>query len=54
MRSLLIPLLAAIDFPTAVKADVDPIVAEMCMQAVDFLDSENRTKINLLKSISYF
>ena len=54
MKHLLLLLLAALALPTAVKADVDPIVAEMCMQAVDFLDSENRTKINLLKSISYF
>ena len=36
MKRLLIPLLAAIALPTAVNANVDPKVAEMCMKAVDF------------------
>ena len=36
MRKLLISLLAAISLPTAVNAEVDPKVAEMCMKAVDF------------------
>ena len=36
MKSLLLPLLAAIALPTAVNANVDPKVAEMCMKAVDF------------------
>ena len=54
MKRLLLPLLAALALPTVVNANVDPKVAEICMQAVDFLDSENLTKINLLKSISYF
>ena len=36
MKRLLIPLLTAIALPTAVNANVDPKVAEMCMKAVDF------------------
>ena len=36
MKRLLIPLLAALALPTAVNANVDPKVAEMCMKAVDF------------------
>ena len=36
MKRLLLPLLAAIALPTAVNADVDPKVAEICMKAVDF------------------
>ena len=36
MKRLLVPLLAALSFPTAVNANVDPKVAEMCMKAVDF------------------
>ena len=36
MKRLLLPLLAALSFPTAVNANVDPKVAEMCMKAVDF------------------
>ena len=36
MKSLLLPLLAALALPTAVNANVDPKVAEMCMKAVDF------------------
>lgn len=36
MKRLLLPLLAAIALPTAVNANVDPQVAEMCMKAVDF------------------
>ena len=36
MRRFLLPLLAALALPTAVNANVDPKVAEMCMKAVDF------------------
>ena len=36
MKRLLLPLLAAIALPTAVNANVDPKVAEMCMKATDF------------------
>ena len=36
MKRLLLPLLAAIALPTAVNANVDPKVAEMCMKAADF------------------
>ena len=36
MKRFLIPLLAAITLPTAVNANIDPKVAEMCMKAVDF------------------
>ena len=36
MKRLLLPLLAAIALPTAVNANVDPKVAEICMKAVDF------------------
>ena len=36
MKRLLLPLLAAFALPTAVNANLDPKVAEMCMKAVDF------------------
>ena len=36
MKRLLLLLLAALAVPTAVNANVDPKVAEMCMKAVDF------------------
>ena len=36
MRKIFIPLLAALALPTAVNANIDPKVAEMCMKAVDF------------------
>ena len=36
MKRLLLPLLAALALPTAVNANVDPKVAEMCMKAADF------------------
>ena len=36
MKRLLLPLLAALTLPTAVNANVDPKVAEICMKAVDF------------------
>ena len=36
MKRLLLPLLAALALPTAVNANIDPKVAEMCMKAVDF------------------
>ena len=36
MKRLLLPLLAALALPTAINANVDPKVAEICMKAVDF------------------
>ena len=36
MKRLLLPLLAALALPTAVNANIDPKVAEMCMKASDF------------------
>ena len=36
MKRLLLPLLAVLALPTAVNANVDPKVAEICMKAVDF------------------
>ena len=36
MKRLLLPLLAALALPTAVSANVDPKVAEICMKAADF------------------
>ena len=36
MKRLLLPPLAALALPTAVNANVDPKVAEICMNAVDF------------------
>ena len=36
MKRFLIPLLAALALPTAVNANIDPKVAEMCMKASDF------------------
>ena len=36
MKRLLLPLLAAIALPTAVNANIDPKVAEICMKAPDF------------------
>ena len=36
MKYLLLPLLASLAYPTAVNANVDPKVAEICMKAVDF------------------
>ena len=36
MKRLLLTLLAAIALPTAVNANIDPKVAEICMKAVDF------------------
>ena len=36
MKRLLLPLLAALALPTAVNANIDPKVAEICMKAVDF------------------
>ena len=36
MKRLLLPLLAALALPTAVNANVDPEIAEICMKAVDF------------------
>ena len=36
MKRLLLPLLATLALPTAVNANIDPKVAEICMKAVDF------------------
>ncbi len=36
MKRFLIPLLAALALPTAVNANVDPEVAEVCMKAADY------------------
>ena len=36
MKRILFPLISALALPTAVNANVDPKVAEMCMKAVDF------------------
>ena len=36
LKRLLLTLIAALTLPTAVNANVDPEVAEMCMKAVDF------------------
>ena len=49
MKLLLLPLLAAIALPTALNANVDPKVAEICMKAVDFkgcVESMSGTKKN--------
>ena len=36
MKKFLIPLLAALAIPTAVNANVDPKIVEICMKAADF------------------
>ena len=36
MKRLLLPLLAALTLPTAINANLDPKVAEICMKATDF------------------
>ena len=36
MKKLSIPLLALIALPTAIQANIDPKVAEICMKATDF------------------
>ena len=36
MKRLIIPLLSFIAFPSAIQANIDPKVAEMCMKASDF------------------
>ena len=36
MKRLIIPLLSFIALPTAIQANIDPKVAEMCMKAADF------------------
>ena len=36
MKRLLLPLLAALALPTAVKANVDPRINQMCMSATDY------------------
>ena len=37
MKRLLLPLLAALAFPTAVNANVDPEVHKLCLPAADYL-----------------
>ena len=59
MKRFLIPLLAALALPTAVNANVDPKIAEICMKAVDFQGcvnamtgkSSNNNLENLRKAI---
>ena len=36
MKRFLIPLLATLTLPTAVNANLDPKIAEICMKATDF------------------
>ena len=36
MKRLIIPFLSFIALPTAIQANIDPKVAEMCMKASDF------------------
>ena len=36
MKNLSIPLLALIALPTAIQANIDPKVAEICIKATDF------------------
>ena len=36
MKRLIIPILSFIALPTAMQANIDPKVAEMCMKASDF------------------
>jgi len=36
MKRLLLPLLAALALPTAVNANIDPKITEICLKAVDF------------------
>ena len=58
MKRLLLPLLAAIALPSAVEANVDPKIAEICMKAADFKgcveimsgDSTNSRNENLTSS----
>ena len=45
MKRLLLTLLAAIALPTAVNANIDPKVAEMCMKAIEFQEE----RINALE-----
>tara|TARA_Y100001978_G_scaffold85174_1_gene76348 strand:+ start:21 stop:179 length:159 start_codon:yes stop_codon:yes gene_type:complete len=52
MKRLLLPLLAAIALPTAVNANIDQEVAEICMKAIDFkgcveiMSSDSKKKQN--------
>ena len=36
MKRLIIPFLSFIALPSAIQANIDPKVAEMCMKASDF------------------
>ena len=36
MKKLIIPIVSCIFLPTAIQANIDPKVAEMCMKAADF------------------
>ena len=36
MKKIFFPLLAFIALPTAIQANIDPKVAEICMKATDF------------------
>ena len=50
MKRFLLPLLAAISLPTAVKANLDPKITEMCMKAVDFQGCVNAMTGNSLNN----
>jgi len=55
MRKLLIPLLAALALPTAVNANVDPQVNEMCLKAADYKGCvELNTKKSSLPKCNWF
>ena len=36
MKRLIIPFLSLLALPSAIRANIDPKVAEMCMKATDF------------------
>ena len=55
MKRLLLPLLAALALPTAVNANVDPQVNEMCLKAADYKGCvELNTKKSNLPKCNWF
>ena len=53
MKRLIIPLLSFIALPTAIQANIDPKVAEMCMKASDFQGCvKSMSVINEKKSLN--
>ena len=55
MHRLLIPFLAAVTLPTAVNANVDPQVNEMCLKATDYKGCvELNTKKSTLPKCNFF